>query len=67
MDEYPEIPWDALNSLVAECNYGGRVTDEWDRRLLNVYATQYFQDKVLFEDKHKLCEGQLPYFIPEEL
>ena len=43
------------------------MTDEWDRRLLNVYATQFFQDKVLFEEKHKLTDNsQLPYCIPEE-
>lgn len=35
LDEYPErVPF---KYLIAEANYGGRVTDDWDRRLVNVY------------------------------
>lgn len=44
------------------------MTDDWDRRLLNVYATAFFNDKVIFEEKHKLGDlSQQSYFIPEEL
>lgn len=35
LDAYAETPWAALKYLVAEATYGGRVTDEQDRRLLN--------------------------------
>lgn len=38
LDEYPDrIPFDAMKYLIAEANYGGRVTDDWDRKLVNVY------------------------------
>jgi dynein heavy chain len=42
LDEYPDrIPFDAMKYLIAEANYGGRVTDDWDRRLVNVYIGKY--------------------------
>lgn len=53
--------------MISDVTYGGRVTDDWDRRLINVYATEYFNDKVLFEEKHKLADPNQPYYIPEEL
>ncbi len=41
LDEYDEIPYKALNYMVAEANYGGRVTDDKDRRLIKVIL-QFF-------------------------
>ena len=42
MDE--DLPFDALKYLIAECNYGGRVTDQSDRRLLLTILTHFFND-----------------------
>ncbi len=47
LDEYEDTPWDALKYLIAGINYGGHVTDDWDRRLLMTYITEYFCEDVI--------------------
>lgn len=58
-----------MRFLISEVTYGGRVTDDKDRTLLNVYANEFFADKVIFEEKHKLAgEAADPkYVIPDDL
>ncbi|XP_019911214.2 dynein heavy chain 1, axonemal [Esox lucius] len=42
VDEYPDIPYKVLKYTAGEINYGGRVTDDWDRRcILNVLEDFY--------------------------
>ncbi|KAL8578359.1 Dynein heavy chain 2, axonemal [Nucella lapillus] len=65
LDLYEDTPWDALKYLVAGINYGGHVTDDWDRRLLMTYMADYFAEKVLSEPLLKL--SPLPiYHIPRD-
>jgi len=65
LDENPnEIPWDAIRYLIAEANYGGRVTDAPDNRILRAYASEYFSPNAL---QPKFMLSSLPtYFIPED-
>ena len=45
-------PWNTLRYLVGEVHYGGRVTDYYDRRILNTYMQEYFGD-FLFDSMQK--------------
>jgi len=56
LDEYDETPWEALKFLVAAINYGGHVTDDWDRRLLNTYITDYFSEDAVAQPFYKYVD-----------
>ena len=47
--------------MIGEVQYGGRVTDDFDKRLLNTYAEVWFSQKT-FEDAFNFYKG---YVIPK--
>lgn len=47
-----------------ECNYGGRVTDEWDRRTLNTILTRFYHEDVIVADRKYLFDLSDLYYIP---
>lgn len=47
LDLYDEIPFKALNYCTGQCNYGGRVTDDKDRRCLVTLLRRYFHPDTL--------------------
>jgi len=65
LDAYDDVPWDSMKYLIAEATYGGRVTDDWDRRLLNVYMNDYFCDEVLSTPNYRLSPMQ-EYYTPDD-
>ncbi|XP_058254502.1 dynein axonemal heavy chain 3 [Hemibagrus wyckioides] len=63
LDEYEEIPLEALTYLTGECNYGGRVTDDKDRRLLLSLLSTFYSFELIHQDRYRVCEVDL-YYVP---
>eukprot|EP00163_Fabomonas_tropica_P009440 TRINITY_DN1923_c0_g2_i1.p1 TRINITY_DN1923_c0_g2~~TRINITY_DN1923_c0_g2_i1.p1 ORF type:complete len:2559 (-),score=897.69 TRINITY_DN1923_c0_g2_i1:297-7319(-) len=49
LDEYDDVPYKVLNFTAGSINYGGRVTDDQDRRLILTLLKDYYCDDVLKE------------------
>ena len=62
LDLYEDVPFAALNYLAAECNYGGRVTDDKDRRTMNTAVLNIYNPGIL-EDGFNLTESGM-YKVP---
>ena len=50
--------------MVAEANYGGRVTDDKDRRLIKTILETYYCPEIL-DDNYKFSDSGL-YYAPVE-
>ncbi|CAO2583041.1 Dynein axonemal heavy chain 3, partial [Lemmus lemmus] len=62
LNDYKEVPFEALTYLTGECNYGGRVTDDKDRRLL-LSLLSTFYCKEIETDPYYIAPGDV-YYIP---
>jgi len=58
------VPYPALHYLTAECNYGGRVTDDKDRRCLANILDDFYCDKIQDDDNKFSTSGI--YYAPKE-
>ena len=63
LTEQPTIPWDALQYVTGQINYGGRVTDDWDRRCLMGILSNFYTPDILKPD-YKLSPSGV-YRVPE--
>lgn len=60
---YDKIPWDALRYMVAEANYGGRVTDINDRLTISLILEDFYSPKMLNQGYY-IIDGH--YRVPDE-
>jgi dynein heavy chain len=50
LDDSDDIPWDALIYIIGNINYGGRVTDDFDRTCLLALLRKCYNIEILEED-----------------
>lgn len=65
LNEYDELPLEALTYLTGQCNYGGRVTDDKDRRLLMSLLGLFYVPEVVSEEAYKFSPSGA-YVAPPE-
>ncbi|KAM8863638.1 dynein axonemal heavy chain 12 [Spinachia spinachia] len=61
--EYNEVPFEAITYLTGECNYGGRVTDDWDRRLLMTILADFYNHDIIEKPRFPFSPSG-EYFAP---
>lgn len=60
LNEQLDVNWDALSYVCGQINYGGRVTDDLDRRCLMCILNVYINPKIL-EDGFKFSKSGIYY------
>lgn len=63
LNQYEKIPYTAICYLSGECNYGGRVTDAWDRRLLTTILANFVNADVVNDPTYAFASGSI-YVLP---
>ena len=64
LEEYENIPYQVLDYLIGDINYGGRVTDDKDQRLIKTILNGYLNENIFQYSKYKFSKSGT-YYCPE--
>jgi dynein heavy chain len=63
LNQYDQIPFEALTYLTGQCNYGGRVTDDKDRRCMMSLLQNYYTPRLTDGAEYRLSASGV-YYAP---
>ena len=69
LDEQPNVPWEALNVIISDVIYGGRVTDKQDVRLTRAILGIYMTPQCIDDPNYSYCpelNASFHYAAPPE-
>ncbi|XP_046897139.1 dynein axonemal heavy chain 12 [Hypomesus transpacificus] len=67
VNEYDSVPFEAITYLTGECNYGGRVTDDWDRRLLMTTLADFYNKDIIENPRYTFSPSGKYYAPPKSI
>ncbi|KOC62554.1 Dynein heavy chain 7, axonemal [Habropoda laboriosa] len=65
INDYEDVPFKAIVYLTGECNYGGRVTDDRDRRCLNTILEDFYNQNVITDPNYAFADIGPEYALPK--
>ena len=61
-----QVQYEALKYLTGECNYGGRVTDDWDRRTLKTILAKFYCEDIIYKEPYYFDDDSDTYYAPPD-